>query len=349
MHRPRDSKGRYIKIRNIIETKTPTTKLLTLEVQRRDSSLGKISRQAQSSQSIKLGKESQGWTKEFSVLWEEEMDPNNTNNEELRDRLEREAREAVENARIEGEMLRREAERKAKEDEDRGSNNENDEELTFGFPICDIPTAFGREVRMKNIPPSILPNFYGTSTEDPDSFLFEFDVLCRTYGYTDDTQKLRLFPTTLKGAALKWFMGLGVNTILYWIDMKKIFLKKYQPYCRTRDSKDDIFRMTQHEEENLEDYLERFLYNLQKSKQSSLNSDTIRTIFLKGVRDDYINVLNLMGVGDISFLPFDQISELCRKYSRGKAKTGKDSRDSLSKVSKSTSESVTRVELGNLL
>ena len=39
-----------------------------------------------------------------------------------------------------------------------------------------------------------------------------------------------------------------------------------------------------------------------------------------------------MGVGDISFLPFDQISELCRKYSRGKAKTWKDSRDSLSKV-----------------
>ena len=81
--------------------------------------------------------------------------------------------------------------------------------------------------------------------------------------------------------------------------------------------------MTQHEEENLEDYLERFLYNLQKSKQSSLNSDTIRTIFLKGVRDDYINVLNLMGAGDISFLPFNQICELCRKYSRGKTKTGK--------------------------
>ena len=56
MHRPRDNKGRYIKIRNIIETKTLTTKLLTPEVQRRDSSLGKISRQAQSSQSIKIGK-----------------------------------------------------------------------------------------------------------------------------------------------------------------------------------------------------------------------------------------------------------------------------------------------------
>ena len=124
-------------------------------------------------------------------------------------------------------------------------------------------------------------------------------------------------------------MGLGVNTFVYWIDMKNTFLKKYQPYCWTRDSKDYIFRMTQHDEENLEDYLERFLYNPQKSRQSSLNSDTIRTIFLKGVRDDYINVLNLLGAGDISFLPFDQISELCRKYYRGKAKIGKYSRDSL--------------------
>ena len=102
MHRPRDNKERYVKIRKNIKTKPPTTKPLTLEVQerRRDSSLGKISRQAQvqSSQSIKLGIESPGWTKEFSVLWEKDMDPNK--NGEERERLEREAREAVERARL---------------------------------------------------------------------------------------------------------------------------------------------------------------------------------------------------------------------------------------------------------
>ena len=66
MHRPRDNKGRYVKIRNSIETKPPTIKPLTPKVQeRRDSSLGKISRQTQSSQSIKLGIESPEWTKEF--------------------------------------------------------------------------------------------------------------------------------------------------------------------------------------------------------------------------------------------------------------------------------------------
>ena len=51
------------------------------------------------------------------------------------------------------------------------------------------------------------------ASEDPDSFLFEFEILCRTYGYIDDTHKLHLFPATLKETALKCFMGLGEHTI----------------------------------------------------------------------------------------------------------------------------------------
>lgn len=61
---------------------------------------------------------------------------------------------------------------------------------------------------MKNIPPFVLTNFYGMSIKDLDSFMFEFDIFCRTYGYTDDIHKLRLFFATLKAIALKWFMGL---------------------------------------------------------------------------------------------------------------------------------------------
>jgi len=53
-----------------------------------------------------------------------------------------------------------------------------------------------------------------------------------------------------------------------------------------------------------------------------------------------------MGKGDISYLPFDEIVELCQKYSRGRPKTGK--RDITSKESKSTTR-VTREEIGSLL
>jgi len=56
---------------------------------------------------------------------------------------------------------------------------------------------------MKNISPSALPHFHGLTTENPGPFLFEFVVICRTYDYAKDEQKLKLFPSTLKDAALR--------------------------------------------------------------------------------------------------------------------------------------------------
>jgi len=156
-----------------------------------------------------------------------------------------------------------------------------------------------------------------------------------------------LFPATLKASALKWFMGLGEHAIVDWDGMRRIFLRKYQPYCRSKDSKDDIFRMSQQEDETLEEYLEWFVYNLQKSKHRTMPRDLVRTIFLKGIREEYMDDLNLMGKGDISALPFEEIAELCEKYSRSKAKMGK--RSLSSRVTKSASASVTRAEIGNLL
>ena len=74
-----------------------------------------------------------------------------------------------------------------------------DEEQTFRFPILDL----AQKKNMKNINPSILPTFHGMSTGDPDAFLFEFDILCISYNYINDAQKLKLFPTTLKAASLR--------------------------------------------------------------------------------------------------------------------------------------------------
>ena len=76
-------------------------------------------------------------------------------------------------------------------DEERASNasgdntNNEDIEISFGFPNLYITP----NLNMKNIPPSILPHFHGLVTEDPYSFLFEFDILCRSYNYINDAQK----------------------------------------------------------------------------------------------------------------------------------------------------------------
>ena len=81
---------------------------------------------------------------------------------------------------------------------------------------------------MKPIPLTALPNFHGLSSEDPDTFLFEFDIVYQGYDYISDAQKLKIFPATLKGTALRWIMGLGGRTISSWDGMKEVFLEKYQ-------------------------------------------------------------------------------------------------------------------------
>ncbi|CAF4106855.1 unnamed protein product [Adineta steineri] len=76
-----------------------------------------------------------------------------------------------------------------------------------------------------------------------------------SYNYVNDAQKLKLFLATLKDSALRWFMGLGEHTIRSWDEMKTTFLRKYQEYCKSKDSRNDIFKMQQQEDGTLEDYV----------------------------------------------------------------------------------------------
>ena len=122
-------------------------------------------------------------------------------------------------------------------------------------------------------------------------------------------------------------MGLGEHTIRSWDEMKTTFLRKYQEYCRSKYSCNDIFKMQQKDDENLEDYVERFVYNLQNSRKNALNPNAIRIVFLKGVLEDYIDMLNLMTARDISQKPFKEIVELYWKYSCSKSKVGKGIRE----------------------
>jgi hypothetical protein len=72
--------------------------------------------------------------------------------------------------------------------------------------------------------------------------------------------------TTLKEVALCWFMGLGVNNIDTWEEMRKIFLGKHQDFFKERNLREEIFKMTQKDDESLQDYVERFQYNFLQSK-----------------------------------------------------------------------------------
>jgi len=95
--------------------------------------------------------------------------------------------------------------------------------------------------------------------------------------------------------------------------------------------------MIQGEDESLKDYVERFHYNLQKSKHKHLKKEILKTLLLKGIKDEFLKLLNLIG-SDLFQLSYDDVCELCIKYSRGISKASKNSRDVCSFFSKSATK-----------
>jgi len=202
---------------------------------------------------------------------------------------------------------------------------------------------------MKAIPLQNIPTFHGLTSEDPVAFHFEFDVLCRGYYYTTDPQKLKLFPSTLEGAALHWFMGLSGGTINDWEQRKTSFLKKYQDYCQTRELKDEIFQMVAKPNEALEEYVEHFQYNLQRSPYENMPDNVLKNTMIKGMKDQWVETMNIMGKGDIYQEYYGNIIDFCIMCSRGSTRLKPARHDAIIIDSKASGGSITRVEIGNLL
>lgn len=85
---------------------------------------------------------------------------------------------------------------------------------------------------------------------------------------------------------------------------KNVFLETYKDYCMPHNLKDEVFKMMQKEDEILEDLVERFAYNFKRDKMYKLDDETLKVILLKSIRDEWIDLFNLMGKGDVSQLSF---------------------------------------------
>jgi hypothetical protein len=57
--------------------------------------------------------------------------------------------------------------------------------------------------------------------------------------------------------------------------------------------------------------------------QNTMTSQRMQLgLFLKVISEEYLEMLNLMESGDISHKPFAEICEMCKNYSRSRAKIG---------------------------
>ena len=52
--------------------------------------------------------------------------------------------------------------------------------------------------------------------------------------------------------------------------------------------------MVQKDEECLEYFVERLLYNLQRAIHTNMGLDVLKIILLRGIRDDFLEMLNLL-------------------------------------------------------
>ena len=74
-----------------------------------------------------------------------------------------------------------------------------------------------------------------------------------------------------------------------------------------------------------------------------MSKDILKTIFLKGVRDYCLDMLNMMGKRDISKESYDDIVNLCKRCSRGSTRNKTTTRDTnFSRVQKSANGGETR-------
>lgn len=99
--------------------------------------------------------------------------------------------------------------------------------------------------------------------------------------------------------------------------MKNCFLTKYQYYCRSRDLREEFFKMMAKYGDIIEEYTKIFKYNLQRSPYTTLPKEVLKIALIKGMKYEWVETLNLMGQGDISKEEYDDVIKLCIRCSRG--------------------------------
>ena len=84
----------------------------------------------------------------------------------------------------------------------------------------------------------------------------------------------------------------------------------------------------------MEEYVEIFQYNLQRSPYTTLPKDVLKTTLIRGMKDEWIEMLNLMGQGEIYKEEYDDIVKLCIRCSWGSTRTKPRTHNPLSRSSR---------------
>ena len=111
------------------------------------------------------------------------------------------------------------------------------EVVTFEFPIIDL----GRVAPTKSIRPHVLPNFRSLEMKTMVYFYFNLNYFVGPMVIVLMIKSWMCFPLLSKEQPSDGSWA-SMGIVQTWEDMKHVFLKRYQDYCKVNE---DIFEMTQ--------------------------------------------------------------------------------------------------------
>ncbi|CAN6579312.1 unnamed protein product [Malus baccata var. baccata] len=111
--------------------------------------------------------------------------------------------------------------------------------LDIALPLCiQYPRAAQNKTDEFELKSSLLhhiPKFHGLSTEDPNTHLKEFEVVCLSMtpvNVDGSIMKMKAFPFSLLEKTKDWLYELAPETVTSWESMKRAFLEKFFPTSR---------------------------------------------------------------------------------------------------------------------
>ena len=103
----------------------------------------------------------------------------------------------------------------------------------------------------------LLPKFHSLVGDDPSKHLKQFHVVyysIEPVNVQEHHAYLKAFPHSLEGNVKDWLYYLTARSITSWDDLKRLFLAKFFPACRTTTIRNEIFSIKQQSGETLYEY-----------------------------------------------------------------------------------------------
>ena len=106
-------------------------------------------------------------------------------------------------------------------------------------------------------------------------------------------------------------------------------MERHKGYCKSKDTREEIFIMTQEKNELLEYFQERLKLGYKRYNSCTLDDDSLKLVLLQSMKEECMDTLNPLAHGDISQLTYEEINKIFKNYSRSSSKKGKYIRNSI--------------------